>query len=410
MGRLLFFFWSSKYFFIHIHNNMMKKRVEFGNYLKESVCWRVSGLSLHVDDRIRGAINELQIMYRKKQRIISLLRRNSHHSDIFILSDMLCDIMPKKRSKFAGATNVSKKLLSIKYISGSLPKFIQRFQKYSCRRTSASRQRGLDTLPLCFGNLLKGVGYLPAMLRQPVKGGWIPFRYASAACQRGLDTSPPCFGSLSKGVGYLPAMLWHIVKGGWIPFHYALAYCQRGMYLFPQYFGILSKGVGYLKVYLSGKDSYPEDDTLWIPRVTNYRDDDNDDDDNRGDNAGIVSGTGNMFTLSQNIPNPANSSMRIDYSIPETGTVMFHIHSVSGQLLYSEIIESASGKQSLELNTSTFAPGIYFYSIKCKEQRLIKRSMINKLMNEGVKFDASKDNRLRRTCKLGLKEFIVVCF
>jgi hypothetical protein len=201
MGRLVFFFWSSKCFFIQIHDNTMKKTVVFGNYLKESVCWRVSGLSLHIDDKIRGAINEPQIMNRKKQRIISLLRRNSHHSDILILSDLLCDIMPEKRAKFAGARNVSKELLSIKYIPGSLPKFIQRFQKYSCWRTSTNRQRGLDTFPLCFGNPSKGVGYLPAMLRQPIKGGWIPSRYASAARQRGLDTFPLCFGSPSKGVG-----------------------------------------------------------------------------------------------------------------------------------------------------------------------------------------------------------------
>ncbi|MDR1183115.1 MAG: T9SS type A sorting domain-containing protein, partial [Bacteroidales bacterium] len=77
------------------------------------------------------------------------------------------------------------------------------------------------------------------------------------------------------------------------------------------------------------------------------------------------------------IPNPANSSTRINYSIPEAGEVIFHVHSVSGQLLYSQTIETVSGKQSIELNTSTFAAGIYFYSIEYKGQRLVKRMMIN---------------------------------
>ncbi|MDR1182163.1 MAG: T9SS type A sorting domain-containing protein, partial [Bacteroidales bacterium] len=111
---------------------------------------------------------------------------------------------------------------------------------------------------------------------------------------------------------------------------------------------------------------YPEDDTVLIPRRTNYV-----------NGTGIVSGKSSMFTLSQNIPNPANSSTRINYGIPEAGTVVFHVHSVSGQLLYSKTIETPSGKQSLELNTSTFAAGIYFYSIEYKGQRIVKRMMIS---------------------------------
>jgi hypothetical protein len=82
------------------------------------------------------------------------------------------------------------------------------------------------------------------------------------------------------------------------------------------------------------------------------------------------------FSIYQNIPNPANSSTRIDYTIPEAGKIVFHVHSVSGQLLYSKTEEAASGKQSLELNTSSFASGIYFYSIEYKGQRLVKRMMI----------------------------------
>jgi hypothetical protein len=88
------------------------------------------------------------------------------------------------------------------------------------------------------------------------------------------------------------------------------------------------------------------------------------------------------FTLSQNIPNPANNRTRIDYSIPEAGEVIFNVHSVSGQLLYSQTIEANNGKQSLELNTSSFAAGIYFYSIEYKGQRLVKRMMISGQVNE----------------------------
>jgi hypothetical protein len=122
----------------------------------------------------------------------------------------------------------------------------------------------------------------------------------------------------------------------------------------------------WIRVYFSGGDNYPEDDTTEVRRITVN---------------GDVSVKGiegsNVFTLSQNIPNPANNRTRINYSIPEAGEVVFHVHSVSGQLLYSETIEGAHGKQSIELNTSSFAAGIYFYSIEYKGQRLVKRMMIS---------------------------------
>jgi hypothetical protein len=95
-------------------------------------------------------------------------------------------------------------------------------------------------------------------------------------------------------------------------------------------------------------------------------------------NVGIETLGSNIFTLAQNIPNPAKNSTHIDYSIPESGEVVFHVHSISGQLLYSKTIEAASGINSLEFNTTTLAAGIYFYSIEYKGQRLIKRMSIQK--------------------------------
>ncbi|MDR1181380.1 MAG: T9SS type A sorting domain-containing protein [Bacteroidales bacterium] len=122
----------------------------------------------------------------------------------------------------------------------------------------------------------------------------------------------------------------------------------------------------WIRIYLAGSDNYPEDDTTETRRTT-------------VDGGVSVKGieSSNVFTLSQNIPNPANNSTRINYSIPEAGKVVFHVHSVSGQLLYSETIEAAHDKQSIELNTSSFAAGIYFYSIEYKGQRLVKRMMIS---------------------------------
>jgi hypothetical protein len=130
--------------------------------------------------------------------------------------------------------------------------------------------------------------------------------------------------------------------------------------------------VYYLTVFVDSYDNYPDNDTATIiKRETVKRPEEPEPPSVKG-----IDGS-NAFTLGQNIPNPANNRTHIDYSIPEAGEVVFHVHSVSGQLLYSKTIEAASGKQSLELNTSTFAAGIYFYSIEYKGQRLVKRMMIS---------------------------------
>jgi hypothetical protein len=140
---------------------------------------------------------------------------------------------------------------------------------------------------------------------------------------------------------------------------------QSQQFTFTGTYIIPDDSVYYIRVYLNSSDVYPEDDTLTVERYAKPE-------------TGLTSLTENGFTLSQNIPNPVKNTTRINYSIPEAGQVVFHVHSVSGQLLYSQTIEAANGKQSLELNTTTFAAGIYFYSIEYKGQRLVKRMSVQK--------------------------------
>jgi hypothetical protein len=133
---------------------------------------------------------------------------------------------------------------------------------------------------------------------------------------------------------------------------------------FTDTYTVPTDSVYYLTVYIESYDDYPHNDTVsLIRKITNV---------------GIGQReSGNTFTLSQNIPNPANNSTRINYSIPEAGEVIFHVHSISGQLLYSKTIDTKRGTNSIELNTSTFAAGIYFYSMEYKGQRLVRQLIIN---------------------------------
>ncbi|MDR2408140.1 MAG: T9SS type A sorting domain-containing protein, partial [Bacteroidales bacterium] len=139
-------------------------------------------------------------------------------------------------------------------------------------------------------------------------------------------------------------------------------------FTFTEKYTVPEDSLYFIRVFISSNDIYPKNDTIIVQRETTPADTINID---------IVSIENlNTFTLGQNIPNPANNMTRIDYSIPEAGRVIFHLHSISGQLLYSQTIETSSGAHNLELNTTILSAGIYFYSIEYKGQRLVKRMSV----------------------------------
>jgi hypothetical protein len=90
-----------------------------------------------------------------------------------------------------------------------------------------------------------------------------------------------------------------------------------------------------------------------------------------------IEGNGNGISMSQNIPNPSNGATRIDYSLPTDGEVTFHVYTISGQELFNQVVETTSGKHSIDLNTTSLASGIYFYSMEFKGQRIVKRMSVN---------------------------------
>jgi hypothetical protein len=137
---------------------------------------------------------------------------------------------------------------------------------------------------------------------------------------------------------------------------------EKAQVTFAEPYTVPNDSVYYLTVYTDSYDNYLSNDTATIKRYTNV---------------GILSiGENNMFMLGQNIPNPANENTLINYSVPKAGEVLFHVHSIRGQLLYSKTIEAQRGNQSIELNTSTLAAGVYFYSMEYKGQRIVKRMSV----------------------------------
>ncbi|QNR82807.1 SGNH/GDSL hydrolase family protein [Pedobacter riviphilus] len=70
------------------------------------------------------------------------------------------------------------------------------------------------------------------------------------------------------------------------------------------------------------------------------------------------------FTVTQNYPNPAAMQTFIDIVLPETDKINVQIYDLMGRLVKTVVNEYLNtGKHTLEINTSTFVPGIYFFKI-----------------------------------------------
>ena len=114
-----------------------------------------------------------------------------------------------------------------------------------------------------------------------------------------------------------------------------------------------------LIVYFNSVDNYLSNDTMFIYRMTDY--------------VGIKDMNSLTISMEQNIPNPTNNSTIIKYSVPQSGEVSFKIYSVNGQILYNNVENVQLGDNQIEINTSTFAAGIYFYTMEFEGQRITRR-------------------------------------
>ena len=121
----------------------------------------------------------------------------------------------------------------------------------------------------------------------------------------------------------------------------------------------------FITIYLESQDQYMDNDTIQVTRTT-YE-------------PSSIAGVENTnMTLGQNIPNPANNSARIEYSVVEAGQVTFTLYSINGQTLLQQTEYVTEGNHQLELNTTDLANGIYFYSMDFNGKRIVKKMNVKK--------------------------------
>lgn len=82
------------------------------------------------------------------------------------------------------------------------------------------------------------------------------------------------------------------------------------------------------------------------------------------------------ITLLQNVPNPAQDQTVVSFVLPQSGTILFEITNILGQVLYSHSGNYGPGKHDLIINTNDWATGIYHYTLTVDQTRLTRKMSI----------------------------------
>jgi Domain of unknown function (DUF4082)/Domain of unknown function (DUF4832)/Secretion system C-terminal sorting domain len=83
------------------------------------------------------------------------------------------------------------------------------------------------------------------------------------------------------------------------------------------------------------------------------------------------------YALHQSYPNPAHDQARIMYTIPENTAVSLFMFNVHGQLI--KVLANgvkAKGSHTVDVNTSSLAKGVYYYTMRTKEFTATRKMII----------------------------------
>ncbi len=93
---------------------------------------------------------------------------------------------------------------------------------------------------------------------------------------------------------------------------------------------------------------------------------------------GIEDGDDFVFTLKQNIPNPAKGVTLIGYSVPQGGIVNFGLVNMVGQVMQTESYTVETGSHQIELDVTTLAAGVYYYFVEYEGRRLTRKMVVGR--------------------------------
>ncbi len=85
------------------------------------------------------------------------------------------------------------------------------------------------------------------------------------------------------------------------------------------------------------------------------------------------------FELKQNYPNPFNPSTTINFSLPESDKVTLKVYDIIGNEV-DNLINSpmSAGSFEYKFNASSLPSGVYFYELKTREFRSVRKMVLEK--------------------------------
>lgn len=83
------------------------------------------------------------------------------------------------------------------------------------------------------------------------------------------------------------------------------------------------------------------------------------------------------FSIEQNIPNPAENSTIINYTLPAKGNIQFTLMNYLGQVMERRNETVIAGKHQIEINVDKLPPGIYIYYLEFEGYRLARKMIVN---------------------------------
>ncbi len=87
-------------------------------------------------------------------------------------------------------------------------------------------------------------------------------------------------------------------------------------------------------------------------------------------------GTTSEFTVSQNSPNPAYSSTKIETITETTGIIKLKINNILGQVVYEESVDNSAHSHTFNVIVSNLDPGVYFYTIEIGNSSVTKKMIV----------------------------------
>jgi hypothetical protein len=83
-----------------------------------------------------------------------------------------------------------------------------------------------------------------------------------------------------------------------------------------------------------------------------------------------------VFTMSQNVPNPAVNTTSITVLTKTEGSINLSISNLLGQAVYQANVDNNSHSHTFNVNVSNFDSGIYFYTVKIGNNSVTKKMLV----------------------------------